>query len=228
MRESDRYTGEDGRRYLEQRRAAQSEHVQGLRASIFHDLAGRDLVILDFGCGTGGVLKRMAAARRIGVEVGEAAAETARAEGIETVAALDELPEASVDVAISFHALEHVDAPLDILQRLGRVVKPGGRLRLVVPCEVPLPHAQRFWVPNPERHLYTWTPLLFGNLAERAGLESIVSRIAPMPTRSRLVRGLRFLPPLARLAHLLLSIRRNSLNVILDAQPGRNGAAGAR
>jgi len=33
-----------------------------------------------------------------------------------------------------------------------------------------------------------------------------------------LVRGLRLLPPLSRLAHLLLSVRRNSLNVILDAR----------
>ena len=39
-----------------------------------------------------------------------------------------------------------------------------------------------------------------------------------MPTGSRLVRALRWLPPLARLVHAALAVRRNALNVILDAR----------
>jgi SAM-dependent methyltransferase len=220
MRQPLTYTGDDGQHYLEQRQSSQSDYVQSLRASLFRDLASEDLVILDFGCGTGGVLKRLSAARRIGVEVGEGAAEAARAQGIEIIAALEELPDASVDVAISFHAIEHVDTPLQVLQEIRRVVKPGGHIRLVVPCELPLLRAQRSWVPNRDRHLFTWTPLLFGNLAQRAGLQDIKTRSAPMPTGSRLVRGLGFLPPLSRLAHLFISLRRNNLNVILDARLG--------
>lgn len=220
MKQPSIYTGEDGQHYLEQRKSSQSDHVQSLRASLFRDLAGEELVILDFGCGTGGVLKRLPAARRIGVEVGEGAAEAARAEGVEVVAGLEQLPDASVDIAISFHAIEHVDTPLQVLQEIGRVVKPGGCIRIVVPSEVPLLRAQRSWAPNRDRHLFTWTPLLFGNLAERAGLKDIKARNEPMPTGSRLVRGLGFLPPLSRLAHLFISLRRNNLNVILDARPG--------
>jgi SAM-dependent methyltransferase len=212
------YTGEEGRRYLRRRASALSDHVQSLRASVFQDLAGDDLVILDFGCGTGGVLKRLRAARRIGVEIGEAAADAARAEGIDVVRTLQELPDACVDVAISFHAIEHVDDPLEVLREIGRVMKPGGCIRLVVPNELPLLRSQRSWSLNGERHLFTWTPLLFGNLAQRAGLKDIAAHLAPMPTGSRVVRALGVLPRLSRFAHILLSLRRNSLNVILDAR----------
>lgn len=213
------YTGKEGLTYLRRRTSSLGEHVQSLRASVFQDLAGDDLVILDFGCGTGGILKRLRAARRIGVEIGEGAAEAACAQGISVVQSLEELPDASVDVAVSFHAIEHVDAPLEVLRQIGRVVKQGGRIRLVVPSELPLRSVQRSWSLNGERHLFTWTPLLFGNLATRAGLSAISARLAPMPTGSRVVRALGIVPPLSRLAHFLLSLRRNSLNVILDARP---------
>ena len=219
MRNPTIYTGKNGQNYLEQRKSSQSDYAQSLRASLLRDLAGEGLVILDFGCGTGGVLKRLPAARRIGVEIGEGAAEAARNEGIEVVVALNDLPDACVDVAISFHAIEHVDRPLEVLQEIGRVVKPGGCIRIIVPSESPILRGQRSWVLNHDRHLFTWTPLLFGNLADRAGLQEIAARVAPMPTGSRLVRMLSFLPPLAWLAHLILSLRRNSLNVILDARP---------
>lgn len=217
MNSSNKYSGETGKGYFIQRVASRSDYVQSLRASLFQDLADNNLVILDFGCGNGGVLRRISAARRIGVEISEDAAEIARAGGIEVVGAIDDLPVASVDAAISFHAIEHVDSPLTILQSLARVVKPGGRLRLIVPSEFPLLRAQRSWSPNADRHLYTWTPLLFGNLAERAGLASISTYVAPMPTRSRIVRALRFLPSFSRFVHLIISLRGNCLNVIMDA-----------
>lgn len=218
MADNDYYTGDKGARYLEQRRGAQSEHVQALRASLFLDLGGADLTVLDFGCGTGGVISRLDAARRVGIEVSPVAASKARSAGVEVYESLDCLPAASVDVAISFHAIEHVDSPLDVLKSIRRVVKPGGRVRLVVPCETPLLAHERVWKDNSDRHLYTWTPLLFGNLAQRAGYTSIVSRVEPMPTGSRMVHALRWLPPLRALTHTMLAVSRNWLNVVLDAR----------
>lgn len=218
MADNDHYVGAGAQRYLDQRGGAQSDRVQGLRASLFADLGGAGLTVLDFGCGTGGVLRRVTAARRIGIEVSEPAAEQARAGGVEVFDRLEKVAEHAADVAISFHAIEHVDDPLHILGQLRRVVKPSGRVRLVVPCEMPVLRLHRSWRPNADRHLYTWTPLVFGNLAERAGFAGISARIAPMPTQSRLVRLCRWLPPLARLVHGGLSVRRNALNVILDAR----------
>jgi SAM-dependent methyltransferase len=218
MAGNDHYTGEGGRRYLDQRGGASSERSQSLRASIFEDMGGERLTLLDFGCGTGGVISRVKAARRIGIEVSDSAARQARDLGVEVLSSLESLPDATTDAAISFHAIEHVDNPLEILSQLRRVVRPGGRLRLVVPSETPILKSHRQWRVNDDRHLYTWTPLLFGNLAQRAGFVDISTVVRPMPTRSRLVRVVRPLPLVGRLVHLVLAIRRNAMNVILDCR----------
>lgn len=218
MPDNNFYTGESGKRYLDQRTGAQADHVQSLRASLFRDLGDADITILDFGCGSGGVVSRVDAARRIGIEVSVPAADKARASGVEVFDDLAQVADGSVDVAISFHAIEHVDNPLQILGEIRRVVKPVGRVRLIVPCETPALEHQRVWRENNYRHLYTWTPLLLGNLAQRAGYTAIRTRLEPMPTASRLLRAARWLPPLARLVHTTLAVRRNSLNVILDAR----------
>jgi SAM-dependent methyltransferase len=218
MADNDFYTGEGGKRYLDQRTGAQGDYVQSLRASLFRELGGSELSVLDFGCGTGGVVTRVEAARRVGIEVSATAASNARAAGVEVHDSLARIPDTSIDVAISFHAIEHVDHPLLILREIRRVVQADGRVRLVVPCETPALEHQRSWQENNDCHLYTWTPLLFGNLAQRAGFTAISTRVAPMPTGSRLVRALRWLPPLAGLVHTSLAVRRNALNVILDAR----------
>lgn len=218
MTDDNCYMGETGRRYLEQRVGAQSDHNQSMRASLFRDLESETAALLDFGCGTGGVLERLRCRSRIGIEISPFAAEQARTKGVEVCSALQDVSDQSIDVAISFHALEHVDDPLGILKQIRRVLKPNGRVRVVVPCETPILTAQRSWHVNPDRHLYTWTPLLLGNLAERAGFAEIRSRAQPMPTGSRLVRAARLIPSVAPLVHLLLSVRRNTLNVILDAR----------
>jgi len=213
------YEGEHGEAYLSQRKAATSAHNQNLRAGLFRDLSGSDRTVLDFGCGTGGVLSRLAAKRRIGIEVGEAAASEARRRGIETFTDLHEVPDHTADVAISFHAIEHVERPIEVLREIARVVKPDGLIRLIVPGELATDPNQRHWYPNSDLHLHTWTPLLFGNLAHYCGYEEIRTQIQPMPTGSRLVRGLALVPPLSRAAHWHLSKRRNALNVVLDARP---------
>jgi SAM-dependent methyltransferase len=218
MDNDDFYSGLGGKRYLGQRGGAISGHNQSLRASLFSDLGAPGLTVLDFGCGTGAVVQRMEAALRYGVEVSEAAAVIAEAAGVKVIRKLEFLPDRSVDVVISFHALEHVDDPLAILRQIRRVLKPEGRTRLVVPCELPVLRAQRSWRPNNDRHLYTWTPLLFGNLAHRAGLEVIDCRVAPMPTGSRLIRALRWAPQIAALVHIAMALKRNALNVILEAR----------
>lgn len=216
---ADAYRGEDGIAYLEQRRSSLSDHVQGLRASLFTDLGHSDRIILDFGCGSGGLLSRLDAKRRIGIEIGEAAAALARAQGIEVFTDLSEVADQSADVVISFHAIEHVERPIDVLREIGRITKADGVIRLVVPGELATHPQQAEWRPNRDRHLHTWTPLLFGNLAERCGYRDIRTRVEPMPTNSRLVRALSAIPPLARASHRRLAERRNSLNVILNARP---------
>jgi 2-polyprenyl-3-methyl-5-hydroxy-6-metoxy-1,4-benzoquinol methylase len=81
------------------------------------------------------------------------------------------LPESILsDVIISHHALEHVDHPLDILQKLRERLKPGGRIVFVVPSLNPGTNKRGTDLVTVNEHLYTWTPLLLGNLFVRAGL----------------------------------------------------------
>ncbi|MFL6733680.1 MAG: class I SAM-dependent methyltransferase [Sphingomicrobium sp.] len=210
------YYREQGDIYLDHRKGARSEHNQRLRASLFQDLGGPDLTILDFGCGTGGVLSKVPAGNRVGVEMGEAAAQEARARGITVHSSLDDVGPASVDVAISFHAIEHTEEPLTILRGIRQALKPGGRARLIVPCELPL-KVQRHHAPNVEQHLYTWTPRQFGNLAERAGFQSIATVVRPMPSGSRGAKTLKPFAPLEKAWLHYLALRDNTLNTILDA-----------
>lgn len=206
--------GED---YFAHRAGARSDRIQQLRSRFFQDLAGEDLKILDFGCGDGGIISALPAARRIGVEIGERASGEAAKKGIAVHSSLAEIAPGTVDVAISFHALEHVDHPLDAMWGILLALKPGGRARLVVPCETPVRAKVRSWAPNLDQHLYTWTPLNFGNLAARAGFERIETRLAPMPSGSRAARifGTRSL--IGRGWSTFLSLRDNSYNVVLDA-----------
>lgn len=212
------YSGKDGTDYLMQRETSQAESVQKLRATLFRDVGGPALRIVDFGCGTGGILGSLPASERVGVEIGTEAAKIAQKRGLRIVPSLHLLGDGQFDVAISFHAIEHVDSPLEVLQGLRRVVRPGGCVKLVVPAELPFNSVHRAWRENYDRHLFTWTPLTFGNLAYRAGFRAFSVSIEPMPTNSRVVRYLRFVPLLSRAYHWLISMRRNNFNVVFEGK----------
>lgn len=215
--EMDNYYEVRGDQYFAQRSASRSDRNQQLRATLFRDLADNSVTILDFGCGTGGIIASLDASKRFGVEIGERAADEARAKGIEVHSSVANIPPGSIDVAISFHALEHVDNPLDALRGILRTLKPGGRARLVVPCETPARKKQRHWKANPDQHLYTWTPLNFGNLATRAGFHRVDARLAPMPSGSRMARWFGTKSFIGRAWATYVNLRDNSYNVVLDA-----------
>ncbi|MGD0294692.1 MAG: class I SAM-dependent methyltransferase [Terracidiphilus sp.] len=130
----------------------------------------KDDVVLDFGCGGGNFLASLDCKARYGIEINPVAREEA-AKRLTPFAAVDELPEGLlVDVIMSHHALEHVDNPLGVLRALRTRLKPGGLCVFVVPSETWYGQS-RFRKGDMNQHLYTWTPLLAGNLFTRAGYE---------------------------------------------------------
>ena len=133
--------------------------------------------VVDFGCGAGFTLARLQAGSATGVEVNEESRRVAESIGIQTVASADLLPEQSADVVISNHCLEHTLSPLTELQRLLRVLKPGGLLVLYVPVDDWRLRRQRRVDPDVNHHLYTWTPLLLANLLREAGFANPNCRV---------------------------------------------------
>jgi len=98
----------------------------------------RGKVIMDVGCGAGAfldVVKGMSA-RTIGVEPQRDFGIALVAKGHEHypyAASLAAAAAQSVDLAVSFQVIEHVENPLTFLTDIYRCLKPGGRLHLTTP-----------------------------------------------------------------------------------------------
>lgn len=105
--------------------------VRALAAEL--GMATEGLRLLDIGCSSGAFL---ASARKLGcrvqgVEPATRAAESARAQGLEVFNGTLEaarFPAASFDAATLFEVIEHLVAPIDLLQEICRVLRPGGVL----------------------------------------------------------------------------------------------------
>jgi 2-polyprenyl-3-methyl-5-hydroxy-6-metoxy-1,4-benzoquinol methylase len=122
--------------------------------------------VLDFGCSGGWLLKNLDCGRRLGIEVIPAAAQVARANGLEVFASTAQAPDHAADVLISNHVLEHTLDPLRELQSLRSKLRPGGKAVFVVPCE----SVDVAYKPGDvNHHLYSWSPMSLGNLFGEAG-----------------------------------------------------------
>lgn len=131
--------------------------------------------VLDFGCGSGALLQAVGLrdGSLIGVEINPSAQDHARSQGLEIVAELKDVPTSSVDVVISNHALEHVENPIGILREMRRVLRSGGRIVIVVPCDRA---SFAFSEKDPDRHLFSWSAGNLGNLARVAGFNVLVAQ----------------------------------------------------
>jgi 2-polyprenyl-3-methyl-5-hydroxy-6-metoxy-1,4-benzoquinol methylase len=150
-------------------------------------------VVIDFGCGGGSILQNLNCATRIGIEPNRSAAEYAVRRNIahfyNAVEALDELGGEVADVIISNHALEHTLNPLEEIKRLRPLLKPGGIIHFVVPCDS---IHMRYKASDINRHLFSWSPSNLGNLFSEAGYEVEYSRpnVHKWPPFCRKISGL--------------------------------------
>lgn len=101
---------------------------------------------LDFGCGTGHLLRRLAGlGPAAGFEVSPWAAAAARttAPGTTVYERLDDVPTGGFGVVLAVHVLEHLDddAVATALRACHRVLRPGGRALVVTPDPAGRGHA---------------------------------------------------------------------------------------
>lgn len=109
--------------------------------------------IIDFGCGFGCHVAEFAKAGRdaYGVDVSflPEAKEEAKKGGYQLIeGSWENIPEKSFDAGFSHHCLEHALNPVEWLHAWGRIIKPGGKLFVVVPTyreEVLAGHVSNGW-----------------------------------------------------------------------------------
>ena len=136
----------------------------------FKDSISKSDTVIDFGCGGGFLLKNLECQNRIGIEPNLSAGESVKNLGIQhfksPIDALNKLGEGVADVIISTNALEHTLNPLIELINLKPLLKEGGTIHFVVPCD------SINYQYNPKDinyHLYSWSPQNLGNLFTEAG-----------------------------------------------------------
>jgi SAM-dependent methyltransferase len=133
--------------------------------------------LLDFGCGTGHLLKRLSAHfEAYGYDASPFARTQCRSTAPDAVILeeWDSLPAASLDVIVSLHTLEHLPRPLPILQGLADKLVSGGMLFFVVPNPGGLGHhlkGRQWFAYQDATHVSLLTRAEWVMLVRKAGLD---------------------------------------------------------
>lgn len=146
----------------------------GGKANLFkfaNTVKGDDCVI-DFGCGGGYLLKNLCCRKKIGIELNKSAHQEIKENGVVPFVSSEELiskmGHGFADVVVSNHALEHTQNPFFELQSLFSLLKDGGLIHFVVPCE----SVYNKWSSDDiNMHLFSWSPMNLGNLFSTVGFE---------------------------------------------------------
>jgi len=153
--------------------------VIGGRVGWLRPEPGRKL--LDVGCGGGHflALQRFLGWDVVGIDPDQGAVNAARAQYDLTAhhGTLDTAPlePGSFDVVTSFHAIEHMERPIELLEDGLRFVKPGGRMLIVTPNATGIGHRvfkSAFADLLPPRHLQVFSGAVLSRWAE--GLNATV------------------------------------------------------
>lgn len=93
------------------------------------------LEICDFGCGEGSFVQQIksSTSRVIAIELQKSCLENLESKGIECYSNIEVVPDNTFDTIFSFHVLEHLSNPLEVLEIMKRKLKPGGTMVLEVP-----------------------------------------------------------------------------------------------
>jgi SAM-dependent methyltransferase len=132
--------------------------------------------LIDIGCGSGFFLRRVQAARRVGVDPNPAVRSVLTAHGIEVQEQLSVLARrepASFDVACAFEVLEHLDDIETVIEPMREALKPEGRLFVSVPNAERAKALGVEPLDLPPHHISRWRASHAGVIARRFDLELV-------------------------------------------------------
>ena len=143
----------------------------------FEDSIKKTDTLVDFGCGGGFLLSFLNAHLKIGIEPNTDAHADITANNVipfsTTADCIKEYGHNFADVIISNHALEHTTNPLQELMNLHDLLKKGGNINFVVPCDS---IRYKYRSNDINQHLFSWSPMNLGNLFTHAGFSVISSK----------------------------------------------------
>jgi SAM-dependent methyltransferase len=173
------YRGEVGRVYHEQKRGIPPCAYPWVATSRAKKISGHVKpgdTVFEYGVGWGWNLAALSCARKIGFDIAEAVRERVKEQGIEFIEP-GKMADASVDVVVCHHTLEHLPNPLVALKEMRRMLKPTGKLLLFVPFERESRYT-RFDRQEPNHHLFSWNVQTMGNLVEECGYKVVAGEVA--------------------------------------------------
>jgi SAM-dependent methyltransferase len=168
-----RYSGEHGRFYHETKRSIPDSAypwVVNLRAAKIQPNVSRTDIVLEYGVGTGWNLAELKCEKRLGFDLSDHLEPIVQSHGIEFVRDIKTIADASIDVVICHHVLEHVGNPPEVLDEIRRILHKSGKLLLFVPFEKERRY-RRFDPDEPNHHLYSWNVQTLGNLVHDMGFQ---------------------------------------------------------
>ncbi len=155
--------------------SAQLDEVAQRRATLVHSVISPPARCLDFGASYGLIAEHLA---RRGYDIATfekspQALESMRRRGIQAYDEISSLPRQSFDVVTSWHVLEHLQEPQEILRALHTSLRPNGHLLIAVPNAESLFARLSFdhWVWTMPWHLHYFTQNAVERMLERAGFE---------------------------------------------------------
>ncbi len=169
------YSGDSSAKYHVDKRAIPARALPWifeLRARKFQPHVSPDDVVFEFGVGYGWNLARLDCRRKIGCDISPLLEAEVQKLGIEFVYKPEEIADATADVVICHHALEHLSSPTEALAQMRRILKPNGLLLLFVPYERERRY-QKFNTREPNHHLFSWNVQTLGNLVETCGFSFV-------------------------------------------------------
>lgn len=166
-----RYSGEKGKQYHQTKRSvpdAAYTWIARLRAAKIQPFINKTDTVLEYGVGTGWNLAELDCERKLGFDLSEHLEPVVRSHGIEFVKDIKNIDEASVDVVVCHHMLEHTGNPPEIIKEIKRILRENGKLLLFVPFEKERRY-RHFNPDEPNHHLYSWNVQTMGNLVSDIG-----------------------------------------------------------
>ena len=174
-----RYTGERGKAYHETKRFIPDvayRWVARLRAEKVVGHVSEDDTVLEYGVGTGWNLAELPCKKRLGYDLSEHLQSVLESHHIEFVKDISTIGDASINVVICHHALEHTADPPRVLEQIRRILCANGRLLLFVPYEKE--RRYRYYDPDePNHHLYSWNVQTLGNLVKDTGFSVMQAKV---------------------------------------------------